>query len=105
MVSSEWDERAALGVGLAAGGYPNQYESGHEIAGLNASGEDAKVFHAGTAEKNGKAVTAGGRVLCAVGLGENVSAAQAKAYELVDQISWKDMYFRDDIGYRAVARE
>ena len=103
---ARWDPRAALGVVLAAGGYPGSYHKGDIIHGLeNANDEDTKIFHAGTAKKDGAIVTAGGRVLCAVGLGETVSAAQAKAYQLAGKISWQGMFYRRDIGYRAVARE
>jgi phosphoribosylamine--glycine ligase len=106
-VSAEWDERAALGVVLAAGGYPDSYRKGDVINGLDAASETAgKVFHAGTAnDADGNVVTQGGRVLCAVGLGASVTEAQQQAYALVDKISWDDVYFRTDIGYRAVARE
>ena len=101
-----WDSRAALGVVLAAGGYPGSYRKGDVITGLPRQElADAKVFHAGTAMKDGEIVTAGGRVLCVVGLGETVAKAQARAYEIVEQIHWKDVYFRRDIGYRAIARE
>ena len=104
--TAQWDSRAALGVVLAAGGYPGSYGKGDEINGLpETSDEDNKVFHAGTAEKEGKIVTAGGRVLCAVGLGDTVSEAQAKAYELTKKISWDGSFCRNDIGYRAIARE
>ncbi len=106
-VTAEWDERAALGVVLAAGGYPESYRKGDVITGLDVSDNVAgKVFHAGTAlDADGRVVTQGGRVLCAVGLGDSVTEAQQQAYALVDQISWDDVYFRTDIGYRAVARE
>ena len=104
--STEWDERAALGVVLAAGGYPGNYAKGDVISGLaGADSIDAKIFHAGTAVSAGQIVTAGGRVLCATALGESVSEAQRKAYALADKISWKGMFFRHDIGYRAIARE
>ncbi|MFC1684472.1 phosphoribosylamine--glycine ligase [Pseudomonadota bacterium] len=104
--STDWDERCALGVVLAAGGYPDSYAKGEPISGLPESeADDRKVFHAGTAEKNGQVVTSGGRVLCATALGNSVAEAQEKAYELTRQISWKDVYYRTDIGYRAVARE
>ncbi|MES9900339.1 MAG: phosphoribosylamine--glycine ligase [Sedimenticola sp.] len=103
---TEWDERASLGVVLAAGGYPADYDKGDVISGLPENGNsDAKVFHAGTAEKNGEVVTAGGRVLCATALGESVAEAQANAYALARQVTWDGVYFRTDIGYRAVARE
>jgi len=105
-VTTEWDQRNALGVVLAAGGYPEKYNSGDVISGMeNTETADRKIFHAGTAEKDGEVVTAGGRVLCAVALGNSVTEAQKKAYELVDKVSWKDVYYRNDIGYRAVRRE
>ncbi len=108
-VSAEWDPQAALGVVLAAGGYPGAYRKGDVIHGLPDEGGDgtpeAKVFHAGTAEKDGQIVTSGGRVLCVVGLGNSVGAAQARAYELVRRIHWEGMYYRRDIGHRAIARE
>ena len=76
------------------------------ISGLDDAAKlDGKVFHAGTALKDGEVVTAGGRVLCATALGNNVTEAQQKAYELLNAISWKDVYFRTDIAYRAIARE
>jgi len=104
----QWDSRASLGVVLAAGGYPEEYAKGAVIRGLpSVSGREreAKVFHAGTQFSGTDVVTAGGRVLCAVALGDSVSAAQQKAYELARKIDWKGVYLRDDIGYRAVARE
>jgi len=104
--SAEWDERAAMGVVLAAGGYPGSYNKGDVIHGLDgADSDEAKIFHAGTAEKDGEVVTAGGRVLCATALGSSVSEAQQKAYALADKISWEGMFMRRDIGYRAIARE
>ncbi|MCW8829608.1 MAG: phosphoribosylamine--glycine ligase [Gammaproteobacteria bacterium] len=105
-VTVEWDARAAMGVVLAAGGYPGSYNKGDVIHGLDgADSADAKIFHAGTTEKDGKVVTAGGRVLCATALGATVSEAQTKAYALADRISWSGMFMRRDIGYRAIARE
>ncbi|WP_018169219.1 phosphoribosylamine--glycine ligase [Thioalkalivibrio sp. ALMg9] len=107
-VRAEWDTRVALGVVLAAGGYPGTYRKGDAITGLEAveRDPDAHVFHAGTAQgEDGTIVTAGGRVLCVVGLGEDVKAAQKKAYAAVQQIHFDDIYCRTDIGYRAVARE
>jgi phosphoribosylamine--glycine ligase len=93
-------------VVLAAGGYPDAYAKGDVIAGLDAAAAlPGKVFHAGTAEQNGQAVTNGGRVLCAVGLGNTVTEAQAQAYALVEQIQWDKVYYRTDIGHRAIARE
>ena len=105
-VHADWDPRASLGVVLAAGGYPETVRKGDAIAGLDAAAKlPGKVFHAGTKLENGRVVTSGGRVLCAVGLGDSVSAAQAQAYALVDRISWQGMQCRRDIGYRAIARE
>jgi phosphoribosylamine--glycine ligase len=105
-VRVDWDPRAALGVVMAAKGYPDSYPIGDPIYGLPVSEcEDRKVFHAGTAEKKGHIVTAGGRVLCVCGLGDSVTQAQAIAYTLVQQISWKGACYRTDIGYRAIARE
>ncbi|MGB0848187.1 MAG: phosphoribosylamine--glycine ligase [Thiolinea sp.] len=107
-VSASWDERAALGIVLAAGGYPESYRKGDVIKGLPEAAElEGKVFHAGTASEDstGNIMTQGGRVLCAVGLGENVTSAQQQATKLVEAISWDDVYFRTDIGYRAIARE
>lgn len=103
--SIEWDPRPALGVVLAAGGYPADYAKGDVISGIPASTGESKVFHAGTAEKDGQVVTSGGRVLCAVALGQTVGEAQTKAYGVVKQISWNGMSFRKDIGYRAISRE
>ena len=102
---ADWDQRASLGVVLAAGGYPGSYETGHVISGIPDQTADSKVFHAGTAEQDGQVVTAGGRVLCAIALGASVTEAQQRAYALVQQISWDGMYYRKDIGYRAIARE
>lgn len=102
-----WDPRAALGVVMAAGGYPDTYEKGHVIQGLEAAAQvrDTKVFHAGTALKAGQTITQGGRVLCVTALGETVSAAQTRAYQAVDRIHWLNSYHRRDIGHRAIARE
>jgi phosphoribosylamine--glycine ligase len=105
-IKAQWDPRPALGVVMAAGGYPGEYRKGDIISGLpTAEAPDAKVFHAGTAEKDGQIVTAGGRVLCACALGDNVYHAKLRAYELVHQIRWDEVYYRSDIGYRAIARE
>jgi phosphoribosylamine--glycine ligase len=105
--SVDWDPRVALGVVLAAGGYPESYEKGKPISGLDSfeGEEDVKVFHAGTAIADGDTVTAGGRVLCAVALAERVTEAQRRAYEVVRAIDWDGVYYRTDIGYRAVARD
>ncbi|MBL8268682.1 phosphoribosylamine--glycine ligase [Steroidobacter sp.] len=105
-VTAEWDPRAALGVVLAAGGYPDSVRKGDEIRGLDDAATLAgKVFHAGTTLDDGKVVTSGGRVLCAVGLGKTVSDAQRAAYALCDKIKWNGVQYRRDIGYRAVQRE
>ncbi|HAI70880.1 MAG TPA: phosphoribosylamine--glycine ligase, partial [Alteromonas australica] len=102
----EFDERASVGVVLAAGGYPGSYNKGDEITGFeDAAKLDGKVFHAGTALEDGKVVTAGGRVLCATALGHNVTEAQQNAYTLLKTIQFKDVYFRNDIAHRAIARE
>jgi len=104
--SIEFDQRAAVGVVLAAGGYPSDYAKGLVISGLETNQlSDAKTFHAGTALKEGQVVTAGGRVLCATALGHTVTEAQKMAYQLVEQLSWKDSFYRTDIAYRAIARE
>ncbi len=105
-VTAEWDSRAALGVVMAAAGYPDDVRKGDAIEGLDrAANLPGKVFHAGTRADHGRVVTSGGRVLCAVGLGETVRSAQSQAYALVDAISWAGVQFRRDVGYRAVARE
>lgn len=103
----QWDERAALGVVMAAGGYPDNYPKGDVIQGIDdANTDDIKVFHAGTASNDhGEVITAGGRVLCVTALGENVTAAQKRAYEGVAKVNWDKVYFRTDIGHRAVSRE
>jgi phosphoribosylamine---glycine ligase len=101
-----WDSRAALGVVMAAGGYPDAYRKGDPISGLDAAAAlPGKVFHAGTRAEGTQVVTAGGRVLCAVGLGDTVGAAQHQAYNLVHAIHWNLVQYRLDIGYRAIERE
>jgi phosphoribosylamine--glycine ligase len=101
-----WDTRAALGVVMAAGGYPNAFRTGDPISGLEvAAALPGKIFHAGTRAQDGQIVTAGGRVLCAVGLGDSVGAAQRQAYALVHAIHWNLVQYRLDIGYRAIERE
>ena len=92
---------------LASGGYPDAYDKGAVISGLDratATG-DAKIFHAGTTLRDGQVVTSGGRVLCAVALGDTVTAAQKAAYRLAEKIQWDKLYYRRDIGHRAIARE
>lgn len=103
---ADWDPRAALGVVMAAGGYPARYDKGAIIDGLpKLASETCKVFHAGTALNNDDVVTSGGRVLCVVGLGDSVAKARNVAYAQVNDINWDKVYFRNDIGYRAIARE
>jgi phosphoribosylamine--glycine ligase len=105
-IEAEWDPRPSLGVVMAAGGYPGSYTKGDVIEGLPVGEEsDRKVFHAGTALKDGNVVTSGGRVLCVTALGATVGEAQRRAYETVKQIRWSGAQYRTDIGYRAIARE
>ncbi|MDR2838001.1 MAG: phosphoribosylamine--glycine ligase [Azonexus sp.] len=104
-IEADWDRRVALGVVLAAANYPEAPQKGDIIHGLpadNACGEDAHVFHAGTAEANGEIVTSGGRVLCVTALGENIKIAQKRAYEAVAAIRFDGMQLRHDIGFRAI---
>jgi phosphoribosylamine--glycine ligase len=102
----DWDPRAAVGVVLAAGGYPDAVRKGDVIHGLDAAARlPGKVFHAATRLDGKSVVTNGGRVLCAVGLGDDVKAARQHAYDLAAAISWNGMQYRSDIGYRAIARE
>ena len=105
-IDVDWDPRAAVGVVLAAGGYPDTVRKGEAIHGLVAAAQlPGKVFHAGTERRGDEVVVSGGRVLCAVGLGETVRAAQSEAYALVSVIGFEGMQFRRDIGYRAIERE
>ena len=105
-VEAEWDRRFALGVVMAAAGYPDSPRKGDSIHGLPGGGaDDAHVFHAGTTEADGAIRTSGGRVLCVTALGDNVRSAQKRAYEQVDQIHFDGMQCRRDIGYRAVGRK
>ncbi len=103
-VKAKWDERVSLGVVMAAGGYPGSYAGGEPISGLDqAVTENGKVFHAGTKKIDDEIVTAGGRVLCVVALGDTVSDAQKHAYALTEKIHWKSAFYRHDIGHRAIA--
>ncbi|MBN4080398.1 phosphoribosylamine--glycine ligase [Beggiatoa alba] len=102
---ANWDPRPALGVVLAAGGYPFDYHQGDVISGLDTTIANSKIFHAGTASENGNTVTQGGRVLCATALGNSVNEANKTAYKLVKNINWDKVYYRTDIGYRAIERE
>ncbi|MGB0865542.1 MAG: phosphoribosylamine--glycine ligase [Granulosicoccaceae bacterium] len=102
---AQWDERAALGVVLAAGGYPAGYTKGLAISDSAPSVADTKVFHAGTTQAGGQTLTSGGRVLCVVGLGHSVKEAAEAAYARATGISWDGHFYRKDIGHRAIARE
>jgi phosphoribosylamine---glycine ligase len=103
---ARWDARAALGVVMAAAGYPDSVRKGDVIEGLERAARlPGKIFHAGTRIDAGRVVTSGGRVLCAVGLGVDVAAAQRQAYALADTVHWQGVQYRHDIGFRAVARE
>ncbi|WP_407292213.1 phosphoribosylamine--glycine ligase [Morganella morganii] len=102
--TSQWDPRPALGVVMAAGGYPGDYRKGDVISGLDVQKADCKVFQAGTALKEGAVVTDGGRVLCVTALGEDIAQVQKQAYAALKHIHWDDAFCRSDIGYRAVAR-
>lgn len=103
--TSAWDERHALGVVLAAGGYPGEYRTGDTVYGLPTEPvESEKIFHAGTQLNGDNVVTSGGRVLCATALGGDIVEAQQHAYRLVEDVGWLDFYYRKDIGYRAIAR-
>ncbi|WEN41508.1 Phosphoribosylamine--glycine ligase [Thauera sp. GDN1] len=105
-VEAEWDRRFALGVVLAAAGYPENPRKGDPITGLPAvEQDDAHVFHAGTADKDGQIVTAGGRVLCVTALGDNARTAQKRAYEVADAIVFEGRQYRRDIGHRAIGRK
>ena len=105
-IEIEWDPRASLGVVMASNGYPESYRKGDPITGLdNILGENSKVFHAGTTLDEKNIVTNGGRVLCAVALGKNVTEAAANAYDITEKIDWEGAFYRHDIGYRAIKRE
>jgi phosphoribosylamine--glycine ligase len=103
--TAAWDPRPAVGVVLAAGGYPGDVRKGDAIGGVPAGSATGKVFHAGTAIRDGQLATSGGRVLCATALGATVAEAQQQAYRLAEPIHWEGMFMRRDIGWRAVRRE
>jgi len=101
--STQWDQRASLGVVMAADGYPGSYAKGDLIANIPPQSANGKVFHAGTRlGADGSVLSDGGRVLCAVGLGDNIKEAQLRAYQLIEKISWDSAYFRTDIGFKAL---
>jgi phosphoribosylamine--glycine ligase len=102
-LKADWDRRPALGVVVAAAGYPDSPKKGDAITGLPAPEEDLRVFHSGTALKDGAPVTSGGRVLCVTALGDTIKMAQRRAYEAVERIRFDGMQYRRDIGFRAVA--
>ena len=105
-VDAQWDRRTALGVVMAAAHYPGAARSGDEITGLpHTTQNDVHVFHAGTADKDGKIVTHGGRVLCVTALGDKIKIAAERAYQVVDQIKFNGAQFRRDIGWRALGRK
>jgi phosphoribosylamine--glycine ligase len=101
----DWDPRATVGVVMASRGYPDSYDKGRPIRGLDTVARDAKIFHAGTRLDGDTVVTDGGRVLCVVGAGDSVRAARDAAYDLVRKVGWDGAFYRSDIGHRAVARE
>ena len=105
-ITTEWDERPALGVVLAAGGYPDSYAKGQIISGLPThDSAESKVFHAGTEQIGDDVVTNGGRVLCACALGNSIQEAQTNAYQLANAIQWNGIYYRTDIGFKAIRNE
>ena len=104
-MSVRWYDDTALTVVMASKGYPGAYEKGSEICGLEAIGDEATVFHAGTSMRDGKLIATGGRVLCVTGLGANVREAADRAYAGVAKIDWPGGFNRSDIGWQAIARE
>ena len=103
-VELEWDRRVALGVVMAAGGYPLNPRKGDAITGLPVPADDAMVFHAGTATVEDSVVTSGGRVLCVTALGDSVKIAQQRAYEVLRDVHFDGAQYRSDIGFRAIKR-
>jgi phosphoribosylamine--glycine ligase len=102
-VDAEWDRRAALGVVLAAAGYPGEPRKGDAISGLDRESDECKVFHAATKRSGDIVMTSGGRVLCVTALGETIRQAQRAAYATVNAIHFDGMQYRKDIGHRAIA--
>ncbi len=103
-MQAKWNSQPAIGVVLAAGGYPGDYQKGQVIEGLDKVDPDCKVFHAGTALKDGKVVTSGGRVLCVTASGKDIESARASAYNAAKTIRWDGVQYRGDIGHRAIGR-
>jgi phosphoribosylamine---glycine ligase len=105
-ITLEWDPRPAVCVVMASGGYPGEYRKGYQITGIEEAEAlgDVKVFHAGTAIRDGKLVNTGGRVLGVTALGDNVAAAQRRAYEAAAKIHWQDCYYRKDIASKAIGK-
>jgi phosphoribosylamine--glycine ligase len=103
--STDWDRRAALGVVLAAAGYPDEPRKGDAIDGLPKPAEDCRVFQAGTRLESGRLLTSGGRVLCVTALGDSIRMARSRAYEVVDRIRFDGMQYRRDIGHRALSKK
>jgi phosphoribosylamine--glycine ligase len=103
-VTLEWDRRVALGVVMAAHGYPLEPRKGDPISGLPAEAPDVMVFHAGTAQQGRAVVTSGGRVVCVTALGDSVKQAQSRAYEVLGSIGFDGAQYRSDIGHRAIKR-
>ena len=101
----DWDSRKAVGIVMAAKGYPNDYKKGRKIKNLPIEHDGFKVFHAGTEYVDGDIRSNGGRVLCITSLGDSVQSAQKKAYSKLSSIKWDDSFYREDIGYRAIERE
>jgi phosphoribosylamine--glycine ligase len=104
-VEAEWDRRCALGVVLAAAGYPDSPRKGDAITGAETHGNDFHVFHAGTAIQGDQVVTSGGRVLCVTALGDSVKIAQTRAYAVAEEIAFDGCQMRRDIGWRAIKRK
>ncbi len=103
--TAQWDSRCSVGIVMAAGGYPGDYAKGDVISLPDSTPEGTKIFQAGTALKDDQVVTAGGRVLCVTALGDTVTEAQSRAYDVLKTVSWDGAFYRTDIAYRAIARE